>query len=50
MQGEQSDCQYHPDLPKYKHLTEKINLEICEQVGFLKVFERNYPVYSRLGR
>ena len=26
------ECQYHPKLPKFKHLTEGINLEICEQV------------------
>ena len=23
---------FHPDLPKYKHLTQGTNLEICEQV------------------
>ena len=42
------ECQYHPKLPKFKHLTEGINLEICEQVcictntgrttNFFKVF------------
>ena len=26
------ECKFHPDLPKYKHLTQGTNLEICEQV------------------
>ena len=26
------ECQYHPDLPQFKALSNKINLEIAEQV------------------
>ena len=26
------DCEYHPNLPKYRELSKDVNMEICEQV------------------
>lgn len=28
----EDDCQYHPDLPRFLHLSKDVNLEIAEQV------------------